>query len=239
MRALLRRFAQSLGWDVSRTSSFGKNAFIDIRQLATTPPRLGFDVGANEGQTAKELREIFPDAKIYCFEPYVAAFRALQEKLSGDPNIFLERIALGDRKGETTLYENAESVTNSLLPNAPEADLSQPASFATPTGQSTVSITTLDDFCAERSISRIDFLKVDSQGYDLRILQGARRHLTEHRVSFIVVEMLFAPLYSGQAHFHEIYEFLTGLGYQLVGLYAVQRSEAGVILWCDALFRCT
>jgi hypothetical protein len=129
-------------------------------------------------------------------------------------------------------------VTNSLLPNAPEADLSQPASFATPTGQSIVCITTLDDFCAERGISRIDFLKVDSQGYDLRILQGARRQLSEHRVSFIVVEMLFAPLYSGQAHFHEIYEFLTGLGYQLVGLYAVHRSEAGVILWCDALFRC-
>ncbi|MDP9005246.1 MAG: FkbM family methyltransferase [Verrucomicrobiota bacterium] len=238
MRALLRRFAQSLGWDVSRATSFGKNPFIDVRQLAATPPRIVFDVGANEGQTAEELKEIFPDAKLYCFEPYVAAFRALQEKFSGDPNIFLERSALGDRKGETTLYENAESVTNSLLPNAPEADLSQPASFATPIGQSTVSITTIDNFCTERSIDQIDFLKVDSQGFDLRILQGARRQLSEHRVSFIVVEMLFAPLYSGQAHFHEIYEFLTSLGYRLVGLYAVHRSETGVILWCDALFRC-
>ena len=101
-----------------------------------------------------------------------------------------------------------------------------------------MAITTLDDFCRERSIPHLDFLKIDSQGYDLRILQGAREHLAGRRISFIVVEMLFAPLYSGQAYFHEIYGFLTGFGYQLVGLYAIQRSPAGAILWCDALFRC-
>lgn len=237
-KALLLRFARSLGCDVSRTTAFGKNAFVDIRELATTAPRLGFDVGANEGQTACELRRIFPEAKIYCFEPYEAAFRTLQQKLGGDSGICFEQIAFGDHKGEATLYENAESVTNSLLPNAPEAHVSQPASYAVPTGQSTVAITTLDDFCAERTVSHIDFLKIDSQGYDLRILQGASKHLAEHRISFILVEMLFTPLYSGQAHFHEIYGFLIGFGYQLVGLYAIHRSPAGDILWCDALFRC-
>lgn len=237
-KTLLRRVARSLGFDVSRATAFGKNPFVDISKLATVVPRLGFDVGANEGQTACELRRIFPGAKIYCFEPFEAAFRTLQQKLSGDPNICLEQVAMGDRKGEATLYENAESVTNSLLPNAPEAHASQPADYAIPTGQSTVAITTLDDFCAERQIPHLDFLKIDSQGYDLHILQGARKHLAERRISFIVVEMLFAPLYSGQAYFHEIYGFLTGFGYQLVGLYAIQRSPAGDILWCDALFRC-
>jgi FkbM family methyltransferase len=237
-KALLLRVARLLGCDVSPTTAFGKNPFVDIHKLATAAPRLGFDVGANEGQTACELRRIFPEAKIYCFEPYEAAFRTLQQKLSGDPNICLEKIAFGDHKGEATLYENAESVTNSLLPNAPEAHVSQPASYAIPTGQSTVEVTTLDDFCGERTISYIDFLKIDGQGYDLRILQGARKHLAEQRISFIVVEMLFAPLYAGQAYFHEIYGFLTGFGYELVGLYAIHRSSAGAILWCDALFRC-
>ena len=87
MKALLRRFVRSLGCDVSRTTAFGKNPFVDIRKLATAAPRLGFDVGANEGQTACELRRIFPEAKIYCFEPYEAAFRTLQQKLGGDPNL--------------------------------------------------------------------------------------------------------------------------------------------------------
>jgi FkbM family methyltransferase len=237
-KTFLRRAAQSLGYDVSRTTALGKNPFLDIRTLASDVPRLGFDVGANEGQTAGELRRIFPDAKIYCFEPYEAAFRTLQQTLGADPNVCLEQIAFGDHKGEATLYENAESVTNSLLPNAPEAHASQPASYAVPTGQSTVAITTLDDFCRERTISHLDLLKIDSQGYDLRILQGARKHLAEHRISFVVVEMLFAPLYAGQADFHEVYGFLTGFRYQLVGLYAIQRSPAGAILWCDALFRC-
>ena len=227
-----------MGWDVSRTTAFGKNPFLDIRKLATAVPRLGFDVGANEGQTASELRLLFPEAKIYCFEPYETAFGALQKKLSADPKFSLQRIALGDRKGEATLYQNAQSVTNSLLPNAPEAHTSQPASYATPTGQSTVTVTTLDDFCRERTIFHLDFLKIDSQGYDLRILQGATNQLAEHRIAFIVVEMLFVPLYRGQGYFHEIYGFLTGFDYQLVGLYAIQRSPEGEILWCDALFRC-
>jgi hypothetical protein len=134
MKALLRRFVRSLGWDVSRTTAFGKDPFVDISKLATAVPRLGFDVGANEGQSARELRRLFSQAKLYYFEPDEAAFRALQQKLGGDPNLSFERTAFGDHKGEATLHENAESVTNSLLPNAPEAHPSQPESFAIPTG---------------------------------------------------------------------------------------------------------
>jgi hypothetical protein len=69
MKTLLRRFVRSLGWDVSRTTAFGKNPFDDIGKLAAAVPRLGFDLGANEGQTASELRLLFPEAKIYRFEP--------------------------------------------------------------------------------------------------------------------------------------------------------------------------
>lgn len=237
-KQLLRTAFRSVGWDVSRATAFGKNPFVDIANLAAAPPRVAFDVGANEGQTADELRRLFPSATLFCFEPYAPAFQALQRRLGGDVHIHMEHLALGDRTGEATLYENTQSVTNSLLPNAPEAHASQPNSYARPTGESTVAISTIDHFCVERAISHIDLLKVDSQGYDLRILTGASRLLGDHRVDFIVTEMLFAPLYSGQANFHEIYHFLTGLSYRLVGLYAVQRSPAGVILWCDALFRC-
>lgn len=235
---LLRRVVRSSGWNLSRTSAFGNNAFIDVAAMSTPPPRVVFDVGANEGQTADELRQVYPDAKIYCFEPYLPAFQRLQQKFAGDVRISLEHLALGERTGEATLFENAQSVTNSLLPNAPDAALSQPDAYATPTGQSTIPITTVDEFCNKRAVETIDLLKIDSQGYDLRILQGARGKLSNHRVNFILTEMLFAPLYSGQAYFPEIYNFVTDLGYSMVGLYAVHRSPAGAILWCDALFRC-
>ena len=52
----LRRVSRLLGFDVSSTTAFGKNPLVDIRRLAPTVPCLVFDVGANEGQTASELR---------------------------------------------------------------------------------------------------------------------------------------------------------------------------------------
>jgi hypothetical protein len=63
-KALLLRVARSLGCDLSQTSPFSENPFVDLRKLAATVPRLGFDVGANEGQTACELRRVFPEARI-------------------------------------------------------------------------------------------------------------------------------------------------------------------------------
>jgi hypothetical protein len=116
-----------------QTSPFSKNPFVDLRELATNVSRLGFHIGANEGQTACELRRVFPEARINCFESCEAAFRTLHQELSGDLRVCIERIAFGDHKGEATLYEIGESVTNSLLPNALEAHVFQPASYAVPT----------------------------------------------------------------------------------------------------------
>jgi FkbM family methyltransferase len=51
-----------------------------------------------------------------------------------------------------------------------------------------VSVRTIDDFCAEQAIAEIDLLKIDTEGYDLQVLEGARSLLTRGRVRFVYSE---------------------------------------------------
>src|SRR5688572_15118052 len=92
LRALLRRLLKYLGYEVRRVSKS------DLRNPVSNPfqmqkallNRLGintpviFDIGAHHGETASQYRAAFPDATIYCFEPYPPAFAKLIDIHRGD-----------------------------------------------------------------------------------------------------------------------------------------------------------
>jgi hypothetical protein len=103
-------------------------------------------------------------------------------------------------------------------------------------GEETVSTITLDHFCEQNQINQIDVLKMDIQGYELKALQGARNLLSRRAVRLVYSEVLFAPLYTGQAFFHDISAFLAGFGYHLYSLYALMRGRNGMLGWADAIF---
>lgn len=233
-RTIANGFA-SLGYDISRKTAFGKNGYSDFRQFLSEP-KIIFDVGANEGQTALELRSLFPRTEIICFEPSAESFQKLRTAVAAAPNIRSEQLALGDVNATATLYENANSVTNSLLPNASDAGIFQPEGYAAPKGRTQVRVTTLDAYCKDAAISEIDLLKIDAQGYEQHILRGGSKCLERHLIKAVFLEVCFVPLYDGQASFSGIYDLLVANRYALIGLYGLSRSKKGKLLWCDALF---
>ena len=97
-------------------------------------------------------------------------------------------------------------------------------------------ITTLDEFCAEHEINYIDLLKLDVQGYELKILAGAKHLLETKRITLLFTEVNFVPLYANQAYFHQVYQFLLGEGFQLVSFYNQTHREGPELNWADALF---
>jgi FkbM family methyltransferase len=224
-----------LGYDISRQTAFGKNAILDI-QLFVPQPSVLFDVGANEGQTALLFESLFPSAEIVSFEPSVETYKKLCAAVGRSSKIRTEPLALGDTIATAILYENTNSFTNSLLPNAPNSDKFQPEGFAVPKAQTQVRVTTLDAYTKDAGILRVDLLKIDAQGYEFRILQGASLSLEQHLFKAVFLEVSFVPLYDGQASFSEIFNLLITNGYCLIGLYGLHRSAKGKLLWCDALF---
>ena len=237
MKRLIRTLLRLGGYQLVRTSRFGAKPWQDVNTaFAGHPLRTVFDVGANTGQTSVEFLHCFPHATIHSFEPFRDAFDKLTQAAAGQVRIKPVQSALGEAVGERVLYMNAESATNSLLPNAPEADHFQPKGFATAKGTTTIAISTVDAYCAQQSIDCIDLLKMDTQGYELKVLQGAERMLTGGKVAAVFSEVLFAPIYQNQTYFHDVYNHLWALGFRLVNLYGVEMNPQKYSSWCDALF---
>jgi FkbM family methyltransferase len=128
-----------------------------------------FDIGANVGHWAKAALSINPNLKIHCFEPSLATFRKLSEQQFPD-QVSLNRLACGAYTGNTQMYINWEaSQTNSIVRR----------SFYHEPKIENISQITIDDYCRQHRINKIDYIKIDVEGYELEVLKGMKELLTQ------------------------------------------------------------
>lgn len=195
-----------------------------------------FDVGANIGVTVSEYERLFPKARIYCFEPFEECFSTLRGTYKNSDRIKPYKLAITDRSGTGKLFFNKNNGTNSLLPVAGECGKYVDANEMRNLGSMDVQTTTLDNFCLNERIERIQILKIDIQGGELMAFRGATGLLNMQRIDLLYSEVLFVPLYEKQAYFCDLYEFLDQYGYTLYGLYNLNYGRNGVLSWADAIF---
>ena len=146
------------------------------------------------------------------------------------------KLAVAEKDGEAIFSSNRAEYTNSLLASDKEATPWVPQQTTESLELIKVETCALDHFCAQHDIQRIDILKSDVQGAEMRVLQGAHQLLSERRVEVLYLEVLFAPLYEGQTNFCELLDFLDGVGYRLLGIYNLNRGNNGLAGWADGLF---
>jgi hypothetical protein len=79
--------------------------------------------------------------------------------------------------------------------------------------------TTIDAFCAEHRIERIDYLKIDTEGHDLEVLKGSHEMLSSDRISIVEVECGMNPGNTYHVPFETMKPRLEGYGYRLFRLY--------------------
>jgi FkbM family methyltransferase len=235
-KTILKRSLEGLGLECRRTRPLGADPLKDIKKIyGQRPVRVVFDVGANEGQAAMEFTRSFSDATIYSFEPFAPTFELLKQRVKLKTSIVPVNIALGSSHGRQTMYLTEYSCTNSLLPVSDQANRFL-GDLMKPTGEVTTETKTLDHYCSEAKVEQIDLLKLDVQGYELKVLEGATNMLRDQKVAFILTELNFVSLYEGQAFFHQVYERLQTHGFQLVSLYNENFRSDPVLGWCDGLF---
>lgn len=208
---LLRRALQRLGLDVRR-----------YRPEATPEGRLAsmlrahgvgvvLDVGANTGQFAASLRAAGYSGRLVSFEPLAAAHAELSRHAATDPGwIVATRGALGDAPGEVEIHVAANSVSSSVLPMLDRHRIAAPDSVDI--GVEHVPVTTLDLVApAYLAAGESAFLKIDTQGYEDRVLSGATATLPQ--VIGVQVELSLVPLYEGQSGHEAMADRLSALGY--------------------------
>ncbi len=173
------------------------------------------DVGANAGIYARELRALGYAGRIVSFEPLGTAFRDLAAAAAADPRWEAVNLALGAAPGSARLHVAANSWSSSLRPMA-EAHL-RAAPESRYQGEETVAVETLDRVWDRfvRPGERV-WLKVDTQGHERDVLDGAVRSLP--RVRTLQLELSPVGLYAGETLFMEMYARVVGEGFQCVHL---------------------
>ncbi|MBN2566121.1 MAG: FkbM family methyltransferase [Candidatus Eisenbacteria bacterium] len=205
-KRILERFA---GLIICRR--FGIDAFVDIgTRLPDCQMDVILDVGANVGQSAKLFMRRFPASQILCFEPAGNTYRRLQQVVRGNENVRCFRLALGDTSGTTHLVHEGFCENYHVLGEARQVDQLE---------LEEVDMVTLDDFCRDRAIGHVNYLKIDTEGWDLHVLRGAERMLREQRVDLVQVEAGMNPANDTHVPLEDLKRHLERRSYYLFGLY--------------------
>ena len=192
------------------------------------------DVGANEGQFGRRLRAWGYRGRIISFEPLRDAFTVLERHAARDRRWEVHRMAVGAENGTAELNVAGATVFSSLLPPDPALE----AVFPTATVQrtETVEVRTLDSmFESLGIIGGRPFLKIDVQGFEHAVMQGAGRTL--ERVCGAQVELTLTRLYLGESTMGEIIADFERRGFVLSLIEPVAYNPAsGALLSLDAAF---
>lgn len=237
MKAALHHILRTLGLCVFRERAgavCGHRLEHDLRILVGKEDPMCLDVGANEGQTIQLLQKTFLRPMIHSFEPSSQTFKRLASREFG-PLTKLHQVALGEQQATATFQNYEDSVLSSFLNlnrDSKENVFSENAVRST----EVVEIQTVDNFCAQEAIEYIDILKIDTQGFDIHVLRGARSMLSEKRAKVVITEANFSQLYEGQTDVLEVIAHLRQLGIELIDFYEKQRRSSGELAWVTAVF---
>lgn len=175
------------------------------KQLSTKKNPIVFDVGANVGKYISYLdKYIKTDYTAYCFEPSKSTFKELTNNTSHLKNIKLLNIGLGDKTETLTLYSNTVSNTQSSII---KRDMSHWEKEYNLVNEEKVDLTTLDLFCKENEIDFIDFMKVDVEGYEMNLFNGAQEYLNSKKIGAIQFELGVASV-DGKYFFKDVFYLL-------------------------------
>lgn len=206
------------------------------RLFGADEPLTILDIGACEAEDSIRYARRFPHARIFAFEPLPENQQLIRANLREHltDSVELVPVALAEKTGTATFHVSSgrpkESITDkqwnygnkssSLLPPAAGDPMYGWVEF---NQTITVPTATLEDFCRERGIGRIDFIHMDVQGAELLVLEGAGPKLGD--VTALWLEVADVPQYQGQPLRRQVGDFMRARGFRLA--FEVRHASEG------------
>jgi FkbM family methyltransferase len=207
-----------LAWRTVKAWHVARAAWCLHRLPKGVAPPMLLDVGARGGPQRKWVAlSRLARLDFQLVEPEAVEAQRLRRSW---PRARIIQHALGEADGEAEFHANPDPGLSSLLP--PQAAAMGQAHAAT-----RMLVRRFDTLCRQGEAARADFVKIDTQGFELSVLKGMGGTLDA--VLGLELEAQFAPLYRGQSLFHEIYDWLTNRGFRLVAMRPQGLIEHGIV----------
>ncbi len=196
------------------------------------------DIGANEGQYAKELRLLGYQGYIFSFEPVAKTYHRLKIAADKDPKWYVYQVALGSQNTtkEINLFDNSR-LNSFLSPGNIKEEVFSSSHFATRTiNREAVDLKTLDSFYKE-IISIVGtetecklFVKLDTQGFDLEVVKGG--YSTLQKVLGVQAEVSFISIYQDMPNYVNSLQIFQSLGFHMTNFFPLAQHFAAVEFDC-------
>ncbi|HET6154490.1 MAG TPA: FkbM family methyltransferase [Marmoricola sp.] len=192
------------------------------------------DVGANIGQYGAALRASGFRGRIISCEPLSDAFPHLAKRAASDSSWTVLNTAVGTEPGEIEINVSENSYSSSILPMTDAHSLAAPGSSYIRSEK--VAMTTVAEILTKQGVDpKRTLLKIDTQGYEGAVLDGAGDRLGEFAA--VQLELSMVPLYDGQPLFTDLLPRMEQAGF---GIFALDGGfsdpRTGRMLQCDGFF---
>ncbi len=201
------------GWILRqlRGLSAGTELSYDLfSRLSADELEIIFDCGAHKGETAIDFKNRFPLAQIHSFEPIKKSFDELVKSTSVYPQIHCYNFALGDNEETIQIQIQQDSQTNSLRKSVTDNNLSNTES---------IKVQTIDKFMESQNLYSIDLLKIDTEGFEIQVLKGAKNKLENGKIKFVLAEATLQEDDSEHTNLNNIIDYLKLYNFKLVAIY--------------------
>lgn len=233
LKTIMKRLALKVGkWKVVRNRLRGIDNLHGLLQRQTIFEHLGIDlvvdVGANKGQFGKEIRDFYK-GEIISFEPVANAFAELIKTSSTDSRWHPKQLALGSVNEVRSINVAEHNEFSSFLKTSSYCSRRFGAESGGKIAEA-VTVRRLDDVLEELVPSlntKKSFLKLDTQGYDMQVLNGLGSKLG--CFAAIQCEVSVIPIYEDMPHWTECISFLERAGFGIVGLLPVNIDHLSVV----------
>jgi FkbM family methyltransferase len=216
MNNFLNSISRKVGLNVKKLTPVSDQYDLLLHHSKRCGVRTVIDAGANVGQFAQRFISTGWTGDILSIEPLSSAYAALERLAAGEGKWHIApRCALGATKEQLAINLSQNSASSSLLDSTDI--LRQIAPQAKYIDTEVVDIVRLDDLLVQSDVVGPFLLKMDVQGYESKVLDGAAETIAQ--IPVIYTEMSLSPIYDGEDNFAELSKKIIDMGYKCIGLF--------------------
>jgi FkbM family methyltransferase len=179
-----------------------------------------FDVGANIGYFSLLFASLSPKGEVHSFEPIKQNIKLIQKSvhLNKFKNIYVNNMALSNFDGNSLFSISSDSAFSSFKNTGRKLE----------SKKSLVRVVKIDSYLKKKKIPRIDILKIDVEGAEKLVLEGAKTTLSnkDKKPRIILIELFEQNLNSYNCTAYEILKYLNAFGYKG---FTIDRSESKLL----------